>query len=76
MAAVATRPKNTDWAADDEEQCTCGQLARGGKGFAAHHTVVELPEPSETTDSSTGITTIISYKKDEQGRTVKVSVDS
>jgi hypothetical protein len=46
------------------------------KGLAAHHTVVELPEPSETTDSSTGITTIISYKKDEQGRTVKVSVDS
>jgi hypothetical protein len=33
---------------------------------------VELPAPVETTDAGTGITTIVSYKRDEQGRTVKV----
>jgi hypothetical protein len=31
MAAVATRPKNTDWAADDEEQCTSGSLLEEAK---------------------------------------------
>lgn len=76
MAAVATRPTKTDWAADDEEQ---------GESFGLRDRLVrpwqcadaiavqELPAPVETHDPATGITTIISYKKDEAGRTVKVS---
>ena len=33
----------------------------------------ELPAPVETTDASTGITTIVSYKKDANGKTVKTT---
>ncbi|WVQ62541.1 uncharacterized protein L199_000683 [Kwoniella botswanensis] len=33
----------------------------------------ELPQPTETTDPNTGITTIISWKLDEQDRKVKVT---
>jgi hypothetical protein len=42
-------------------------------GGLATDKIVELPAPAETTDASTGITTIISYKRDENGKTIKVS---
>lgn len=83
MAATATRPTNTDWAEDEGEgeRTSCrGQerLARreNGDNKADLSIAVVLPSPVETHDASTGITTIVSYKKDESGRTVKVSTSS
>jgi hypothetical protein len=75
MASVAARPTKTDWAEDEELEGTFLIHTIKCRNELLLMKIAELPAPAETTDASTGITTIISYKKDEHGKTIKVSRD-